>query len=138
MNDNAAATERLHDLLTQLPDEDLTRDLGAGWTVTTALGHLAFWDRQQKIAISAWRRGTPLAQTLAVNEALEPILTALFPRAAVQLALDAARELDQMIDETPEDVLTEIESNGHGYMVRRAHHRLDHIAQIEDMLAESG
>ena len=111
-------------------EADLVRSLAAGWTVTTAFGHLAFWDRVQRYALAAWERGERPVAGDEINDALEPLLTALQPRAAAELAVHTARELDAEIEATPEAVRDEIRSSGHDYVVDRAAHRMEHIDQI--------
>lgn len=132
---NAAATQRLAELAARLTDADLERDLGDGWTVTTALGHLAFWDRQQRLNLEVWRRdGAPPIQGDEVNVALAPILTELRPRAALELALLAARELDAAIAQLSADARDAIAGGPHAYMIRRTPHRSEHTDQIEGAL----
>ncbi len=134
INDNAEATRRLHALVARLSDDDLTRDLGGGWTVTTALGHLAFWDRWQRLALAAGRQDAPSTTTEdAANEVLTPLLTALHPRTAANLALDAARDLDAAIEQTPETLRTQFDNSPHPELVRRSPHRLAHIAKTNTL-----
>lgn len=133
---NVEATERLARVVAGLSDADLARDLGAGWTVTTALGHLAFWDRQERLALAAWPDRFALGDE--VNAALEPLLTALEPRTAARLAVEFARELDGKIEAVSEAVRAEIVGGGFGYIVERAAHRLEHLAQIEAVVDEPG
>lgn len=138
MNANCSATQRLEDLTARLTDADLARDLGNGWTVTTALGHLAFWDRQQRLNLDAWRvDGEPPTQGDEVNTALAPILTALQPRAAAALAVAAARELDAAIAQLPPDAGRVLAAGPYAYIIRRARHRLEHIEQIEQAIASA-
>ena len=47
LKQNATAFAHLRHVLERLSTEDLQRSLGGNWTVTTALAHLAFWDRRQ-------------------------------------------------------------------------------------------
>ena len=131
--DNADATRRLHDLIAQLSDDDLTHDLGDGWTVTTALGHLAFWDRWQRLTLTSERPATrPTTATEdAANDVLQPLLTALDPRTAANLALEAARDLDAAIKQMPDTLRAELIHSDHHQIVRRSPRRLAHIAQIE-------
>jgi hypothetical protein len=135
-DEDVAATQRLEKLVTGLDVVDLRLDLGSGWSVTTTLGHLAFWDREQSLNLAAWQRGTPpVGGDNSVNETLTPILSALEPRAAVELALVAARELDQVSAAIYDESRTEILSSAHDYVLRRARHRDEHIEQIERALA---
>jgi uncharacterized damage-inducible protein DinB len=133
---NVEATERLARVVATLSDADLARDLGAGWTVTTALGHLAFWDRQERLALAAWPDRVSTGDE--VNAALEPLLTALEPRAAARLAVESARDLDGELEALSEATRAEIVGGGYGYIVERAPHRLEHLVQIEAAVAKTG
>ena len=133
---NVEASERLARLVATLNDADLARDLGAGWTVTTALGHLAFWDRQERLALAAWPDRVSTGDE--VNAALEPLLTALEPRKAARLAVESARDLDGAIAAQSEAVRAEIVGGGFGYIVERAPHRMEHLTQIEAAVAKTG
>ncbi len=133
---NVDATERLARVVATLSDADLARDLGAGWTVTTALGHLAFWDRQERLALAAWPDRVSTGDE--VNAALEPLLTALEPRKAARLAVESARELDGELEALSEATRAEIVGGGFGYIVERAPHRMEHLAQIEAVVDEPG
>ena len=133
--DNAEATRCLHALIARLSDDDLTRSVGDGWTVTTVLGHLAFWDRWQRLTMAAGRSDAPTTTTEdAANEVLSPLLTALDPRTAANLAVQAARDLDAVIEQTPEPLRAKLINSPHPEIVHRAPHRLAHIAQIERAL----
>lgn len=135
-DEDVAATQRLEKLVAGLNDAELRLDLGSGWSVTTALGHLAFWDREQRLNLAAWQQGTPpIGSDDSVNETLTPILSALEPRAAVELALTAARELDQASAAVSDELRSEILSSEHDYVLRRARHRDEHVEQIERALA---
>ena len=135
-DENVDATRRLRELVAALSDKDLRLDLGNGWSVTTALGHLAFWDRQEGLSLAAWQRGTPpIGGDHSVNESLEPILTALDPRAAAELALAAASDLDRAMAAIPDQLRDEILNSEHDYVLRRARHRIEHLEQIERALA---
>ena len=133
---NVEATERLARVVARLSDADLARDLGAGWTVTTALGHLAFWDRQERLALAAWPDRVSTGDE--VNAALEPLLTALEPRTAARLAVESARDLDGELEALSEATHAEIVGGGFGYIVERAPHRMEHLAQIEAVVDEPG
>ena len=47
--ENSRQRDRLKALVGRLSDGDLRRPLGEGWTVSTALAHMAFWDRRALI-----------------------------------------------------------------------------------------
>lgn len=135
-DEDIRSTQRLEKLVAGLSDADLRLDLGNGWSVTTALGHLAFWDREQRLNLAAWQQGTPPADgDDSVNETLGPILSALEPRAAVELALAAAGELDQASEAISDELRRTILGSEHDYVLHRARHRDEHVEQIERALA---
>src|SRR5690348_3007863 len=91
---NAASQQELRALLGKLTDADLARPVGDGWTIATALAHTAFYDFRAAQAANRWRTDAepipfPLDAEME-NAALEPLLLAIPPRAASELALQAA------------------------------------------------
>ena len=134
---NAATRERLAALLDRLTDEQLAHDVGGGWTVTTLLAHLAFWDRRVAAIVERWQRdGRPSASPVdddPINEALGPIWSAVPPREAARLALQAAELADARLEALSgpladaallRDILNPF----------RSEHRIEHIDQIEQAL----
>ncbi len=53
---NEHSRGQLHALLNRLTSENFDSELGDGWTVGTALAHLAFWDRYATTVIQRWER----------------------------------------------------------------------------------
>lgn len=141
--ENAAATAELRDLVASLSDADLAVDLGEGWTVSMALAHLAYWDAWH---LARWVHAAGQAQlappaasneiTNRSNEALEPTWAALPPRAAVQLALDAADAVDAYVADLADDALDAARDRDGERWVERFHHRRDHIEQIRRAVGE--
>jgi len=137
LNDNAAVTARLEALVGRLSDADLRHDLGGGWTVSVALAHLAFWDRRIVYMLERWiRDGTPHVELDddVINNALEELLKAVEPRAAVRLAVESARAADAAIARVPDAIAAQLIAEDHAYLLRRAGHRGEHIEQIEAAL----
>ena len=133
---NAETTAELETLVAGLSGNDLILDLGGGWTVTTALGHIAFWDRQQRLALAAWQReGGAAEDDYSINESLDPLLTALVPSEAARLVVEAARDVDQTIADAAPELVAEIAAGAQAYIVSRAPHRREHMEQIERALA---
>ena len=56
------------------------------------------------------------------------------PRAAITEALAAAAEADAAVAKLPDDLLALIQENG-GIRTDRAHHRNNHVDEIEALLA---
>jgi hypothetical protein len=140
---NIEATARLREFVSPLTAPDLARDLGGGWTVAMALGHLAFWDRFQTSQLRLLAAGEPAAEdTDAVsdvtNEALQAVLAALSPDEVGRLATTAAADVDAAVVALPEALMVRLASSAeHAYLVRRWAHREEHIEQIRGALSAS-
>ena len=131
---NAAVTARLEALAARLSDADLKRDLGGGWHVSVAFGHLAFWDRRVEYMLRRWmEQGVPHAEIDddVVNSALEVQLVAMEPRTAVRLCLEAAKAADVAIAKVPDEIAAALLAEDHGYLLNRTGHRGEHIDQVE-------
>jgi hypothetical protein len=137
VTDNTGERQWLRTLIASLSDGDLQRLLPNGWTVEITLAHLAFWDRQRLALVRRWERSgvqPAPADADTINEAVCVLASALPPRVATQLALDAAEAIDQAVEQPSADVLAEIEAGGQGSLLRRALHRRGHLDRIEDAL----
>jgi hypothetical protein len=135
--ENTHERQRLRTLVARWSDADLTRPLPNGWTVAITLAHLAFWDRQRLALLRRWEReGVTPAPTDAdtINEGVRVLATALPPRAAAQLALDAAEAVDQALEQLSAEMVTQIEGGGQASILRRAVHRRGHLDRIEQAL----
>jgi DinB superfamily len=132
---NAAELEHLEKLAGSLTDAQVAFPAGgSGWTVGGILGHLAFWDQRAVGLLRRWKAGTigPSAIDIdAVNDAMRPLLNALSPRAAVQLAIASAREIDREIDALDAGMLAKVEADGKPVRLDRAAHRIHHLEQIQ-------
>ena len=101
LKQNATGLAHLRHVLDRLSTEDLDRSLGGNWTVKTALGHLAFWDRRQ-------------AATLANAGDGE--------RMRVEV-VEAAAAIDELLEATDAELLEPVVAGGHAYLVERwVHH----------------
>lgn len=137
LRENAAQRQRLGALVRRLSDEDLGRPLEGGWTVATLLAHLAFWDRRQLLLLQRWERegvGPSPVDVDAVNEAVRALSAAIPPRAAAQLAVEAAEAVDRELEQLPPDLVAAIEAAGTVRALRRSMHRREHLDQIERAL----
>jgi DinB superfamily len=135
--ENTHERQRLRTLVARLSDDDLTRPLPNGWTVAITLAHLAFWDRQRLALLRRWEReGVKPAPADAdtINEGVCVRATALPPRTAAQLALDAAEAVDQALEQLSAEMVTQIEVGGQASILRRAVHRRGHLDRIEQAL----
>jgi hypothetical protein len=138
ITENRKATERLVKLVRALSDEELQLVIyKEGWTIAAALGHLAFWDERRRLKIKQWgEKGvspTPHIDDI-VNDVLIPLLLAIPPRKAAELAISAAEALDKEIEELPEKMLKAIEDLKEPKALDRASHRNQHMDEIEAFL----
>src|SRR2546428_12638200 len=67
--ENDGQRERLRALVARLSDGELGRLLGAGWTIASVLGHLAFWDQRILVLLERWQREGPAAVPPALDHA---------------------------------------------------------------------
>ena len=135
--DNAAQRERLIALVNRMSDDELTRTVEHGWTVTAVLVHLAFWDRHRWFMLQQWQRDGQIPVVGSpdqVNDAVAILSAAIPPRAAAKLAVEAAEVIDRDLEKlTPEQVAV-IEAAGWNRLLNRSLHREDHLNQIERVL----
>jgi hypothetical protein len=137
LSENAAEYEHLRSLVSKLTDEDLARPLDAGWTVSAVMAHLTFWDQRALVLLQKWEKegiGPSPIDVDVVNEATRLLCLALPPRAAAELAVSSAQEIDQAIERMSQEKAAEVESIGKTARLNRANHRRDHLVQIEKAL----
>jgi hypothetical protein len=119
-----------------LSDAELAREMGDGWTIAATLAHLAFWDQRALVLVKRWQKRGIDASPIdidGVNEAMLPLLRALPPRAAANLALSAAEAIDRALEATDAELIAAIQAMGK-YRLRRWEHRREHIEQIEKVV----
>jgi hypothetical protein len=136
---NELERDRLATLVGKLSDDDLSHDLGGGWTVGVALAHLAFWDERAALLLERYADGTPPHHIPdwyedLLNETLEPQWQALPPRAAAEQAVAAAEHVTRALRVLEDDFCATLEAQEDGYLLRRFNHRREHIEQIEAAL----
>jgi hypothetical protein len=139
---NHAEGVRLQTLVARLDDADLARPMPAGWTVAAVLAHLAFWDQRLLILLEHGERLGSAAMPEAVreadidwiNDAAKPLMLALPARTAAHLAVSVADTLDRKIEALPDDFLARNAAAGAPLYLNRAHHRRQHLDEIERAL----
>ena len=141
IQNNAVEREHLVSLAGRLTDDELSRPLDAGWTVSAVLAHLAFWDQRALILLDKWQQhgiGPSPMDSDIVNEAMRPHCLAIPPRVAARLAIGCATAIDRIIEQLDPALLAEVETQGQTVRLDRAHHRRMHLEQIEQTLGLSG
>src|SRR3954470_10519194 len=120
---NEHQRQRLIALVDRLSDDDLGRSLSSGWTVSTHLAYLAFWDRWAEHLIRRWRTGELPPPTVApwyddaMNATLLEQWRALPARAAAGLAVAAAEAVDREIARTETPVLMAMTAAHEGNLI---------------------
>jgi len=146
--ENDAARARLNALVAKLKDSDYERQVGRDWTVGTALAHLAYWDRRNRLLLEAWKRGNVPpddgpewyddAQSDAVldvqNDALLDEWRALSPQAVARLVSEAAAAADATVTKLDDGLADKVIAAGGIRRLARSQHRSEHIADIEKAL----
>jgi hypothetical protein len=137
IQENTAERQHLISLVNQLSDEQLSHPMQAGWTVSSVLGHLAFWDNRAVLLIQKWQQdgiGPSLMDTDIVNEVTRKFLMAIPPRKAAEMAVESAAAIDQAIEQLSPEMTTGIETIGKAVHLNRANHRREHLGEIEKIL----
>ena len=135
LKSNTTSTDRLRALVERLSDEDLNRSLGGNWTVGFAFAHLAFWDARQVAALQRFASGEPFpSEDMATNATLEAIAAGFNPKTIGRAALDAAQQLDRLVESLTTEQVDALQNANLSYAIDRAAHRDEHLQQIEEGL----
>lgn len=133
--ENTKERNRLISLVGRLTDQELRLPLGNDWTIAVALAHLSFWDQRALFLMRKWRKSgvvepSPIDVDLT-NDSLLSLWLALPPRAAADLAVSSAEQIDRELEEAPSDLITKIERLGENSRLYRSLHRKMHVDEIE-------
>ena len=142
VGENDAQRERLRALVRRLTDQELGRPMSAGWTIAGVLGHLAFWDQRVLVLLERWERAGPSAVPPVldhaavdwINDAAKPLLLALLPRRAADLAVSIAEAVDRKVKALPDEFVVRNVAAGTPVNLLRAEHRREHLDEIERTL----
>jgi uncharacterized damage-inducible protein DinB len=140
--ENDASRNRLAALVAKLSDKELAHPMPAGWTVASVLGHVAYWDQRVVILLDAWQKAgiavMPPKDNDAsldwINDAAKPLLLAMPPRTEATVAIQVAEAADRAVAALP-DAFVEA-APGAGISLNRAHHRKEHLDEIEAALGK--
>ncbi|UCD82887.1 MAG: hypothetical protein JSW26_16070 [Desulfobacterales bacterium] len=136
--ENSKERKRLISLVQRLTDQELRLPLGKDWTIAVALAHLSFWDRRALFLLRKWKNsGIVEASPIDIdttNDSLLALWLAIPPRAAANLAVSSAEEIDRELEAAPSDLIIKIESLGENFRLYRSIHRKLHIDEIEQVL----
>ena len=136
--DNKVWADRLSDLVAQLSDTDLTRPLEAGWTVSSILAHLTFWDIRIVTLLEKWSReeaiGPSEIDSDVINEVARRQFLTIPPRTAAEMAVTWSRKANAAIEALTPQTAAEILAKAPNVRLDRTHHRQAHIEEIEAAL----
>ena len=133
---NRKSTERMRGIIQGLSKEKMTLTLSNNWPVFVSLAHLAFWDQRVIHVIELAKKNNVLAAPLfddQLNDILTPILYAIPPEAAINLAVNTANSLDLMLEECPKEIINEM-MKVNNRLVERSLHRNNHLDAIEAII----
>jgi uncharacterized damage-inducible protein DinB len=140
---NTRQRERLRALVERLDDEALSAPVNEYWTVAAVLGHLAYWDLRFQTLAEKIDRGEPWVAGDQepdgdwLNDSMRPLIHALAPRTAAELALRTAEETDARAAELPLNRLWPGDQDS-PISPARGEHRGEHLDEIEAALRAGG
>ncbi len=137
---NTRERERLRALVERLTADELRSRVNEYWTVAGVLGHIAFWDARVLALAQKLERSVPFSpddyepeDVDWINDASRPLIHAIDPREAAQLALGLAEETDQRVASLAPDRMYPEDPNS-PVNALRATHRGEHLDDIEAAL----
>ena len=136
--DNKVWADRLAALVAQLSDSDLVRPLEAGWTVSSVLAHLTFWDIRIVTLLEKWSSedaiGPSEIDADLINEVTRCQFLTIPPRTAAEMAVSWAHKANAAIEAINPQTAAEILAKAPNVRLDRTHHRKAHIEEIESEL----
>ncbi len=134
---NRASTDRIREM-GKLSDDALNTPVGEHWTVSILLAHVAFWDLRVLFVLDKTEQDGKLFAHQAdadVNDYSLPLMSAIPPREAVRLAVEAADALDRRLEAYPPGLLEELYQYNQRW-VYRSLHRNDHLDEAAAALQQ--
>lgn len=139
--DNARELERMRALVSKLSDQELGSMVNEYWTVAGVLGHMAFWDGCALFLAGKLLREGAFTQSDSepesvewINDSTRPLIQAIPPRQAAEVALRIAAETDELVASLSPELVAKIDDNS-PLNLFRADHRGEHLDEIEAALA---
>lgn len=140
IDQNTRERERFRALVDRLDEQELRAPVNEHWTVAAVFGHIAFWDARVLSLADKLERGVPFSTSDTepedvdwINDASRPLIHAIPPLEAAQLALRIAEETDARVATLPVDRLWPRDPDSPLYALR-ASHRGEHLDDVEASL----
>ena len=140
---NDRERERLRAFIERLDDDALAAPANEHWTVAGVLGHMAYWDIRVLVLAEKIDRGVPWVPADAepdgdwLNDSTRPLIHAIAPRAAAELALRIAEETDARVAALPLDRMYPHDPDSPINPVR-GEHRGEHLDELERVIGDRG
>jgi hypothetical protein len=141
VDENDAARVELSEFIAGLDERSFKCPVGSGWTISTCLCHLAFWDHRVLFLLNEWERTGQLERSRfssqsvnSINQAVNAISQAVPGAAAAKLALDAALAVDSLLASISDEMIGQIVSAGFERYLKRSLHRREHLQKIKEAL----
>jgi hypothetical protein len=141
IEDNEAARLELNQLIAHLGERSTDTAVESGWTISTSLCHLAFWDQRVLFLLKEWENSGRIdtvrlnSQSLnSINHAVKAISEAVAGPDAAQLALDAASAVDSYLQGISDALVEQLVSVGFERYLRRSLHRREHLQKMRASL----
>jgi hypothetical protein len=141
VDENDAARVELSEFIAGLDERSFKCPVASGWTISTCLCHLAFWDHRVLFLLNEWGRTGQLetsrlsSQSVnSINQAVNAISQAVPGAAAAKLALDTALALDSLLATISDELISQLVSAGFERYLKRSLHRREHLQKIREAL----
>lgn len=140
---NDRERERLREFINGVDDHALAARANEYWTIGGVLGHMAYWDSRVLVLAEKIDRGEPWVASDAepegdwLNDSTRPIIHAIAPRAAAELALRIAEETDARVAELPLDRMAPLDPESPIWPAR-GDHRGEHLDELERAVRDRG
>ena len=122
--ENEAERARLKAFVGRLSDAGMARPVGAHWTVSVGLAHLAFWDRLWLAKFDEWGR------TGVVVVPQVPWWRAIAPAQVRHEVIAAAEAADDKVRRMPVALVEAVLATRPRTILRAVHHR-QHLDELE-------
>jgi hypothetical protein len=141
VDENDAARLELGEFIAGLDERSFKCPVGSGWTISTCLCHLAFWDHRVLFLLNEWERTGEVERSRfssqsvnSINQAVNAISQAVPGAAAAKLALDAALAVDSLLASISDELIGQLVSAGFERYLKRSLHRREHLQKIKEAL----
>jgi hypothetical protein len=137
--ENKLSTDRMRKIIAQLSEDQYSITIGADWTISITLAHLALWDCRVIFVIESAIKSNVLHAPIyddQLNDILTPILRAIPGPEAARIAISSAERLDDKLEKCPKQLFERIK-RVNSRLVERSIHRNTHLYEIENTISSS-